>query len=80
MLFVDRAQRTDKMPIAGGGSSDIYRGELDGQRVALKVLRAFNLEEATRKVHNTRSSLKLPCIDISWTLRSSIVKLYFGII
>ncbi|KZT30904.1 kinase-like protein [Neolentinus lepideus HHB14362 ss-1] len=40
-LFLDAVRTTEHFPVAGGGHSDIFRGVMDGQPVALKVLRTF---------------------------------------
>ena len=49
-LFVEEVQRTEELPVDGGGFSDIYRGALHGKTVALKVLRIFTTEQNLRKV------------------------------
>lgn len=40
-LFQYNIKRTERNPIAGGGFADVWRGELRGKTVALKVLRTF---------------------------------------
>ncbi|TDL20548.1 kinase-like protein [Rickenella mellea] len=40
-LTITNARRVDKDPISGGGFADVWRGELWGKPVAMKVLRIF---------------------------------------
>jgi len=47
-LFQYRVKRIGRNPIAGGGFADVWRGELRGKVVALKVLRHFEQTEDAR--------------------------------
>ncbi|TDL15389.1 kinase-like protein [Rickenella mellea] len=45
-LFICGARRVGRNPVIGGGFADVWRGELRGEPVALKVLRIFQRGEA----------------------------------
>ncbi|TDL20654.1 kinase-like protein [Rickenella mellea] len=45
-LFKCGARRVGRNPVIGGGFADVWRGELKGESVALKVLRIFQRGEA----------------------------------
>ncbi|TDL23535.1 kinase-like protein [Rickenella mellea] len=49
-LFIHGVQKVGKNAIRGGGFADVWRGELEGNPVALKVLRIFGPEMECAKV------------------------------
>lgn len=48
-LFQNQVKRLGRNPITGGGFADVWRGDLHGKVVALKVLRHFEQTEDARK-------------------------------
>lgn len=49
-LFISNTKRQGANPLMGGGFADVWRGELNQQLVALKVLRIFEQGERRRKI------------------------------
>lgn len=53
-LFLEGITRVGTNPIGGGGFSDVWKGDLGGEIVALKVLRAYiddNSRSALEQIH-----------------------------
>lgn len=53
-LFISGVKRIGDNPISGGGFSDVWEGEVNGKRMALKVIRRFGLASPQHELHQVR--------------------------
>ena len=57
-LLINGLERSEDLPYTGGGFSDVFRGNLKGQKVAIKALRIFAFPEEAHKVYQVSSTIK----------------------
>ncbi|TDL21254.1 kinase-like protein [Rickenella mellea] len=50
-LFLSGVKRSGAYAVTGGGFADVWRGELEGKPVALKVVRVFELNNKATEMH-----------------------------
>lgn len=55
-LFVKSAMRIGRNPVSGGGFVDVWKGNLEGEEVALKVLRVFAGDVANEEIRQVSFS------------------------
>ncbi|TFK53118.1 kinase-like protein [Heliocybe sulcata] len=53
-LFLNGIRQIGEFPVAGGGMADVYKGEMDGRAVALKVFREFQYNGAEEKARKQK--------------------------
>lgn len=49
-LFIQQAKKEGDNPVAGGGFADVWKGEVKGETISLKVIRVFDMTVDLQKV------------------------------